>query len=92
MEHADFQFTDTRTTVEASLACPRCLHAVAWEPVGAGAQPAISCRCSHCGQERVVELSGAQMLRLTMPDGDEDDAWLADRPSGATWRQVIQLL
>jgi len=32
------------------------------------------------------------MLRLTMPDGDDDDAWVADRPSGATWRQVIQLL
>lgn len=92
MEHADFQFTDTRTMVEASLACPRCLHAIAWESVGAGAQPAIACRCTHCGHERTVELSGAQMLRLTMPDGDDDDAWVADRPGGATWRQVIQLL
>jgi hypothetical protein len=92
MEHASFQFTDSRTAVDASLACPRCLHSVAWEPVGAGAQPAISCRCSSCGHERTVELSGAQMLRLTMDDGDEDDAWVADRPGGATWRQVLQLL
>jgi hypothetical protein len=93
METATFQFTDSRTTVEASLACPRCLHAVAWDPVGAGAQPAVECRCTHCGHTRVVELTGAQMLRLTIDDGDdENDAWVADRPSGATWRQVLQLL
>jgi hypothetical protein len=93
METATFQFTDSRTTIEASLACPRCLHAVAWEPVGAGAQPAVECRCTQCGDARVVELTGAQMLRLTIDDGDdEDDAWVADRPGGATWRQVLQLL
>jgi DNA-directed RNA polymerase subunit RPC12/RpoP len=93
METATFQFTDSRTTVDASLACPRCLHAVAWEPVGAGAQPAVECRCRHCGHERVVELTGAQMLRLTIDDGDDDDdAWVADRPGRATWRQVLQLL
>jgi hypothetical protein len=92
MEHAEFQFTDARSTVDASLACPQCLHTVSWEPVGAGTQPAVVCRCSNCGHERTVELSGTQMLRLTMPDGDEDDAWVADRPSSATWRQVIQLL
>ncbi len=92
MEQADFQFTDARSTVDASLACPHCLHRVAWEPVGAGAQPAIACHCQHCGHDRTVELSGSQMLRLTLPDGDEDDAWVADRPGSATWRQVIQLL
>jgi hypothetical protein len=93
METATFQFTDSRTTVNASLACPHCLHAVAWEPVGAGAQPAIECHCPHCGHDRTVELNGAQMLRLTIDDGDyEDDAWVADRQGGATWRQVLQLL
>lgn len=93
MEHAHFQFTDSRTAVEAALACPRCLHAVSWDPVGAGAQPAVECRCGHCGHTRVVELDSAQMLRLTIADGDsDDDAWVADRSGGATWRQVLQLL
>jgi hypothetical protein len=92
METATFQFTDSRTAVEASLACPRCLHAIDWEPVGAGAQPAVECRCGNCGHDRVVELSGTQMLRLSMEDGDTEDAWVADRPGGATWRQVLQLL
>jgi hypothetical protein len=93
METATFQFTDSRTSVEASLACPHCLHAVDWEPVGAGAQPAIECRCTHCDHTRVVELTGAQLLRLTIDDGDDaDDAWVADRPGGATWRQVLQRL
>jgi hypothetical protein len=93
MEKASFQFTDSRSVIDASLACPRCLHGVTWEPVGAGAQPAIACHCGGCGHDRTVETSGAQILRLTMADGDsEDDAWVADRSSGATWRQVLQLL
>src|SRR4051812_32892559 len=68
MEKASFQFTDARAVIDASLACPHCLHAVTWEPAGSGAQPAIACQCRSCGRERTVETTGAQMLRLTMSD------------------------
>ena len=88
VEQATFQFTDPRVVVDASLACPYCLHTVAWEPAGTGAQPAVACECGHCGHRRVVHMNGAQLLRLTI--ADDDDGQMIG--GGATWRQLLQLL
>ena len=70
MERASFHSSDPVALVEASLACPVCLHAVDWASAGRGAQPVVACRCRHCGHAREVELSGAQLLRLAALDDD----------------------
>jgi hypothetical protein len=64
MEHADFDPFDPPELADASLACPMCLHAVDWHALGAGARARIACRCRNCGHERLVELSGPQLLSL----------------------------
>jgi hypothetical protein len=71
MEHATFLPSDPAVVVEASLACPLCLHAVDWETTGRGARAEVACRCRSCGDVRNVELSGAQLLRLAALDEDE---------------------
>jgi hypothetical protein len=92
MEHASFLLTDPPALVEASLSCPFCLHSVVWEAAGAGAQSAIECRCSGCGRTREVELSGAQLLRITLTDDEDDEAPLAASSVSASWRQLFLLL
>jgi len=75
MERASFDSSDPAVLVEASLACPLCLHAVDWSPVGWGAQPTVVCRCRGCGDRRSVELSGIQLLRLATLDDHEVISW-----------------
>jgi hypothetical protein len=89
VEHASFLLTDPPALVQASLACPMCLHSVDWCDTGAGSEPAVECECRHCGHERRVELSAAQMLRLTLADDDEQ---LLVAGHGASWRQLFMLL
>ncbi len=74
MEHATFETSDAPALVEASLACPLCLHAVDWVSAGRGAQAAVACRCRACGHAREVELTGEQLLVLALLD---DDALIA---------------
>ena len=71
MEHAGFALDDAPALVEASLSCPLCLHAVDWSPSRLGAAALVACRCRSCGDERTVELSGVQMLRLAVLDEDQ---------------------
>jgi len=71
VERADFLPTDPMSLVEASLACPRCLHAVDWRAAGFGTAPAVECRCRACGHVRTVALSAHQLLRLTAPEGED---------------------
>jgi hypothetical protein len=92
MERASFLLTDPPALVDASLSCPFCLHSVVWETAGAGTQPAIECRCSGCGHTRSVELSGAQLLRLTLADDDDAEGPVAGSTVGASWRQLFLLL
>ena len=70
MERASFETSDAPALVEASLACPLCLHAVDWVSAGRGAQAAIACRCRACGHARDVELTGEQLLVLALLDDD----------------------
>jgi hypothetical protein len=90
VEHASFLLTDPPALVQASLACPVCLFSVDWQDAGAGTQPAVECACRNCGHTRVVELSGAQMLRLTLADDDDEQLLVAGH--GASWRQLFMLL
>jgi hypothetical protein len=90
VEHASFLLTDPPALVQASLACPMCLHSVDWYDTGAGSEPAVECECRHCGHERRVELSAAQMLRLTLADDDDEQLLVAGH--GASWRQLFMLL
>ena len=79
MESATFRLEDPQCLVEASLACPCCLHATDWS-ARAGSEPAAACRCPNCGHQRDVALTGPQMLRLGVVD-DPDDAPLDLGPS-----------
>jgi uncharacterized Zn finger protein len=63
MERASFHPDDPWCLVDASLACPRCLHAVDWDLVR-GEPPSARCRCRNCGHSRSVALTGAQTVRL----------------------------
>jgi hypothetical protein len=90
VEHASFLLTDPPALVQASLACPLCLHAVDWCDAGSGTDPAVECECRSCGHERVVHLTAGQMLRLTLADDDDDQLIVAGH--GATWRQLFMLL
>jgi hypothetical protein len=83
MERASFDPMDPSALVEASLACPFCLHAVDWESAGHGAEPAVACRCRGCGHTRDVALSGEQLLRLATLDYGELIA--ARYPSPVGW-------
>jgi hypothetical protein len=90
VEQASFLLTDPPALVQASLACPLCLHAVDWRDAGTGADPAVECECRNCGHERTVYLSAGQMLRLTLADDDDERLIVAGH--GATWRQLFMLL
>jgi hypothetical protein len=90
VEQASFLLTDPPALVQASLSCPLCLHSVEWMDAGEGAQPAVECECRHCGHQRTVELSAAQMLRLTLADDDDEQLLVAGH--GASWRQLFMLL
>jgi hypothetical protein len=90
VEQASFLLTDPPALVQASLACPLCLHAVDWRDAGTGADAAVECECRNCGHERTVQLSAGQMLRLTLADDDDEQLIVAGH--GATWRQLFMLL
>ncbi|HEY3185934.1 MAG TPA: hypothetical protein VGJ70_00575 [Solirubrobacteraceae bacterium] len=88
MEQARFLATDPAPLVEASLACPVCLHAVDWQVAGFGAQPAVACRCRGCDAERVVALSGSQLLRLATLE-DDDGVPLVAPGLQAVWQHAL---
>jgi hypothetical protein len=90
VEQASFLLTDPPALVQASLACPLCLHSVGWCDAGSGTDPAVECECRNCGHERVVHLTAGQMLRLTLADDDDEQLLVAGH--GATWRQLFMLL
>lgn len=77
MERADFAMNDPMCLVEAALSCPLCLHRVDWRPAGFGARSVVECTCRACGHERAVELSGPQVLRLTVTREGDDGPLLA---------------
>jgi hypothetical protein len=70
MESASFLPDDPWSLVDASLACPRCLHAVDWHLVP-GDVPSARCHCRACGHARSLALTGAQMVRLSLDGGPE---------------------
>jgi hypothetical protein len=52
--------------VEASLACPVCLHSedIRWHAVLQGYDPSVQCRCPTCDERWRVYLTPDQALRL----------------------------
>ena len=69
MALASFDPADAPPLVEAALACPRCLHASHWRALPG---PVLSCTCTACGHVHELEVTGAQLLRLTVPDDAAD--------------------
>jgi hypothetical protein len=91
VEQASFLLTDPPALVQASLACPLCLHSVGWRDAGTGTDPAVECECRNCGHGRLVHLTAGQMLRLTVADDDDGEQRVV-AGHGATWRQLFMLL
>jgi hypothetical protein len=91
VEQASFLLTDPPALVQASLACPLCLHSVDWRDAGTGTDPAVECECRNCGHGRLVHLTAGQMLRLTVADDDDGEQRVV-AGHGATWRQLFMLL
>jgi hypothetical protein len=88
MERATFLPDDPPCLVEASLACPICLHTCDWRVSESDGAPAAHCRCRACAHERTVLLTGPQLLRLTLPD-DDDDRLITGPGLEAAWRAMF---
>jgi hypothetical protein len=82
---ATFDPADPQPLVEAALACPLCLHASTWRAVPG---PAVECTCSACGHRHELALSGAQLLRLTVPD-DEADGLILGSELTVGWPRLL---
>lgn len=65
---ARFRADDPAALVEASLACPVCLHGaeVRWCSSLALWDESVSCRCGHCGTCWRLEVDMEQALRLEL--------------------------
>ncbi len=63
---ARFLPRDPDVLVEASLACPVCLHGedIEWEAALEGYDPSVQCRCLTCDARWRVYLAPEQALRL----------------------------
>ena len=62
---ARFRPDDPDVLVNASLACPFCLHGdVEWEAALDGYDPSVECRCKSCENNWRVYLAPFQALRL----------------------------
>ena len=81
MPFASFDPADPQPLVEAALACPLCLHTSHWTAVPG---PALGCTCTECGHLHTVRLTGAQLMRLTLPD-DEADGLIIGVGHEAAW-------
>lgn len=85
LPHASFDPTDPQPLVEAALACPFCLYPSNWHAVSG---PVLECVCTECGQHHLVAVSGAQLLRLTVPDDAADGLILGAGLEGA-WPALL---
>lgn len=70
MTTATFEPTAPQAIVEAALACPVCLQPSHWQ--NPANDHVLHCTCVACGHVHEVELSGPQLLRLTVPDDAAD--------------------
>jgi hypothetical protein len=63
---ARFRVDDPDELVQASFACPLCLHGdeVEWELGGDGYDPSAQCLCRRCEQSWSVFVTPDQALRL----------------------------
>lgn len=67
VELASFLPNDEPCLVAASLACRMCLSgSVEWALDGPVEEPRVECSCRSCGYVRIVELTNAQELRLSL--------------------------
>jgi hypothetical protein len=68
---ARFREDDPDALVNASLACPICLHSddVEWEAALEGYDPSVECRCPRCKERWHVYLAPQQVLRVGLMAG-----------------------
>jgi hypothetical protein len=68
---ARFREDDPDALVNASLACPICLHSddVQWEAALEGYDPSVECRCPRCKERWRVYLAPQQVLRVGLMAG-----------------------
>jgi hypothetical protein len=68
---ARFREDDPDALVNASLACPICLHSddVEWEAALEGYDPSVECRCPRCKERWRVYLAPQQVLRVGLMAG-----------------------
>lgn len=69
MPHATFDPADPQPLLEAALACPVCLHSSHWTAIPG---PALDCTCTNCGHRHELQVTGPQLVRLTLPDDEAD--------------------
>jgi hypothetical protein len=55
---------------------------------GLGGEAKVECRCRVCEHQRTVEVSGRQLLRLTVPDDEADGLIIGPGVEGA-WRRMF---
>jgi hypothetical protein len=85
MPFATFDPTDPQPLVEAALACPFCLHASHWRAISG---PLLECTCTACGHEHTISVTGAQLLRLTVPD-DAADGLILGAGNEGVWPTLL---
>ena len=82
---ASFGPTDPQPLVDAALACPMCLYPSHWHAVSG---PVLECACTQCGYQHALTVTGAQLLRLTVPDDAADGLILGAGLEGA-WPALL---
>jgi hypothetical protein len=82
---ATFDPADPQPLVDAALACPVCLYPSHWHAVSG---PVLECTCTDCGHRHALEVTGAQLLRLTVPD-DAADGLILDAGHNAGWPALL---